>query len=85
LANDIYVLTDVMFPGKDLSLLVDGKKVGELVLGNIKDVPKEMQCYHLNNGSGIVVGNWGFQLDSSLAGNHIRLKRAWLLFRYVLR
>jgi len=85
LANDIYVLTDVTFPGKDISLLTDGKNAGELVLGNVKNVPNEMKCYHLSDDNGIGVGNWGFQLDPSSAGSSIGTKRAWLLFRYVLK
>lgn len=85
LANDVYILTDVAFPGSDLQLFVDGKKAGDAVLGSEKDVPDKMKCYCLSDGNGVVVGNWRLQLDSTSVGTPVGVKRAWLLFRYTLK
>jgi hypothetical protein len=84
LANDVYVLSDAAFPGKDLTLMAEGKSAGTIVLGKGTNVPAGMMSYNLD-GASIEVGNWKLKLDPDVIGKEVSVKRAWLLVRYTLK
>jgi hypothetical protein len=82
-ANEIWVLSDVAFPGGDIGLTADGKDEGKLALQT--EGQYKLTTYQLK-GADVPVSSWKLKLGGgSGTPGKVATKRAWLLFRYTVK